>query len=261
MRKDISWGISFSTLDSEADLPPDLPDCFSLLELPGFLLPPLSKKQLKLSYPRISELFFRDMLDPTVSREIITQPVSIRNDLKSHLCKLVSEAGRLHSSGILLDFAVERGFENPELATVFKEFISSFSHSFYHSGCKLLFPVRVPFPEPVKSAEQYLEFLKHQMLPQAGFSIDVHPHELAGKNFSPDEVMRWLEFDTVLLRFVYEPETGNRLVGRSLEPWIEYFRRRSLELRIVFAPVFRNPEIIENEINLFEQLISGLNNL
>ena len=82
MLRNITWGISFSSLESEDGLPRELPECFSLLELPGFLLSPLSSKQLKLSYPHISELFFRDMLNPSVSREIISQSSSIQNDLK-----------------------------------------------------------------------------------------------------------------------------------------------------------------------------------
>ena len=260
MFENITWGISFSALKSEDALPRELPDCFSMLELPGFLLSPLSSKQLKLSYPGISELFFRDMLDPTVSREIITQSTSIQNDLKLHLRKLIAEADDINSSGILLDFAIERSFDNPDLSKKIRSFINSFSNSLYHSNNKLLFPVRVPLLESAKSAEQYLEFLKKQMLPQAGFSIDVHPHELAAKEFSPQKIMQWLEFDTVLLRFVYEPETGNRLVSKSIEPWIEYFQRRRTKLKIVFAPVFKHLETIENEINLFEQLISRLNN-
>ena len=256
----ISWGISFSSVESGESLPRELPECFSLLELPGFLLSPLSKKQLRLSYPHISELFFRDMIDPAVSREIISQSESIQNDLKIYLRKLITEADGINSSGILLDFAVERSFENPVLAEKLRTFINSFSNSLYHSDNKLLLPVRVPLLESVKSPEQYLEFLKKQMLPQAGFSIDVHPHELAGKDFSPLEIMKWLEFDTVLLRFVYEPETGNRLVRKSIEPWIEYSKNHYDKLKIVFAPVFKHLETIENEINLFEELISGLNN-
>jgi len=258
--ENITWGISFSALESEEGLPRTLPECFSLLELPGFLLSPLSSKKLKLSYPHISELFFRDMLDPTVSREIITQSSPIQNDLKLCLRKLISEAGDINSSGILLDFDIERSFENPDLFEKIRNFTKSFSHSLYHSNNKLLLPVRVPLLESVKSPEQYLEFLKKQMLPQAGFSIDVHPHELAGKEFSPREIMQWLEFDTVLLRFVYEPETGNRLVRKSIEPWIEYSKHHHDKLKIVFAPVFKHLETIENEINLFEQLISSLNN-
>ena len=256
----INWGISFSSVESEESLPRDLPECFSLLELPGFLLSPLSKKQLRLSYPHISELFFRDMIDPAVSREIISQSDSIQNDLKIYLRKLISEADGINSSGILLDFAVERSFENPVLAEKIRTFINSFSNSLYHSDNKLLLPVRVPLLDSVKSPEQYLDFLKKQMLPQAGFSIDVHPHELAGKDFSPLQIMNWLEFDTVLLRFVYEPETGNRLVRKSIEPWIEYSKKHYDKLKIVFAPVFKHLETIENEINLFEELISGLNN-
>ena len=50
MSKNITWGISFSSFDSEESLPRELPECFSLLELPGFLLSPLSRKKLKLSY-------------------------------------------------------------------------------------------------------------------------------------------------------------------------------------------------------------------
>ena len=256
----INWGISFSSVESEENLPCDLPECFSLLELPGFLLSPLSKKQLRLSYPHISELFFRDMIDPSVSREIISQSDSIQNDLKIYLRKLISEADDINSSGILLDFAIERSFDNPDLAEKIRNFINSFGNSLYHSSNKLLLPVRVPLLDSVKSPEQYLDFLKKQMLPQAGFSIDVHPHELAGKDFSPLQIMNWLEFDTVLLRFVYEPETGNRLVRKSIEPWIEYSKKHYDKLKIVFAPVFKHLETIENEINLFEELISGLNN-
>ncbi len=260
MLENITWGISFSSLESEDSLPHGLPKCFSLLELPGFLLAPLSRKQLKLSYPYISELFFRDMIDPAASRGIINQSVFIQNDLKLYLCKLIAESGKINSSGILLDFDIEQSFGEPDLSAKIRKFINSFSHSLYHSGNKLLLPVRVPLLESVKSAEQYLEFLKKQMLPQAGFSIDIHPHELAGKEFSPREIMQWLEFDTVLLRFVYEPETGNRLVRKSIEPWIEYSRRYYGKLRIVFAPVFKHLETVENEINLFEQLILSLTN-
>ncbi len=260
MLKNISWGISLSALESEKGLPHELPECFSLLELPGFLLSPLSKKQLKLSYPHISELYLRDLLEPTVTREIISQSPSIQNDLKLCLRELIVETNKINSSGVLLDFAIEQSFENPDLAAKIRKFINSFSHSLYHSNNKLLLPVRVPLLSSVKSAEQYLEFLKKQMLPQVGFSLDIHPHELAGREFSPRKIMRWLEFDTILLRFVYEPETGNRLVRKSLEPWIKYSRQHCAELKIVLAPVFKNLETIENEINLFEQLISRLNN-
>jgi hypothetical protein len=260
MLKNITWGISFGSFEPEESLPRELPECFSLLELPGFLLSPLSRKKLKLSYSHISELFFRDMIDSAVSREIITQPASIQNDLKLYLRKLIVEAGAINSSGISLDFAIERSFENPDYSEKIRTFINSFSHSLYHSNSKLLIPVRVPLLDSVKSPEQYLDFLKKQMLPQAGFSIDVHPHELAGKGFSPLEIMKWLEFDTVLLRFVYEPETGNRLVRKSIEPWIEYSKKHYDKLKIVFAPVFKHLETVENEINLFEELISSLNN-
>jgi len=260
MIKNITWGISFSPFESEESLPHELPECFSLLELPGFLLSSLSKKKLKLSYSHITELFFRDMIDPAVSRGIITQSLSMQNELKSCLRKLITEAGSINSSGILLDFAIEGSFDDPDYFEKIRTFMNSFSNALYHAESKLLIPVRVPLLDSVKSPEQYLDFLRKQMLPQAGFSIDVHPHELAGKNFSPLEIMKWLEFDTVMLRFVYEPETGNRLVRKSIEPWIEYSKKHYDKLRIVFAPVFKHQETIENEINLFEELISGLNN-
>ncbi|MDD5698455.1 MAG: hypothetical protein PHH77_07535 [Victivallaceae bacterium] len=260
MAENISWGISFSSLESADDLPRELPEDFSVLELPGFMLPLLAKKKLKLSYPHISGLFWRELLDPAVSREIITQSASIRNELQIQVRQLIAETGRLNSSGILLDFAIERGFGDPGLAEKIRAFINGFSHTLYHTNGKLLFPVRLPLAEGVESAEQYLEFLKKQMLPQAGFSLDLHPHELAARRFSPDEIMRWLKFDTVMLRFVYEPETGNRLVPKSIEPWLKYSRQHHDRLKIIFAPVGRHSETLENEINSLTQLIPGLNN-
>ena len=82
MIKNVTWGISFGSFESEESLPRELPECFSLLELPGFLLSPLSRKKLKLSYSHIKELFFRDMIDPAVSREIITQSASIQKRIE-----------------------------------------------------------------------------------------------------------------------------------------------------------------------------------
>jgi hypothetical protein len=225
------------------------------------MLQPLRQKKLCLSYHHISELYFRDLIDPAVSREIIEQPLPLRNELKSHLVKLIADADAIHSSGFMIDFDIERAFNNPEISAKIRDFIKTFSYFLYNSDNKLLLPVRVPFLDSVKSAEQYLEFLKKQMLPELVFSIDIHPHELAGKEFSPGEIMKWLEFDTILLRFVYEPSTGNRLVSKSFEPWIKYMKKHCSELRIVFSPVFRNLENVENEINLFEQLVSDLNNL
>ena len=258
MLKNITWGISFASLESEKDLPQQLPECFSILELPGFMLPLLSKKQLKLSYSHISELFFRDLINPSVSREIINQTPSFQTNFKIALRKLISEADSVKSSGVSFDFAIEQSFENSALATKMKTFINSFSHCLYHSKNKLFFPVRVPLLAPAKSTEQYLEFLKNQMLPQAGFSLDIHPHELTSKDFMPSEIMKWLEFDTVLLRFVYEPGIGNRLVSKSIEPWISYSQHHYNKLKIIFAPVCKNLNAVENEINLFEELISKL---
>lgn len=218
------------------------------------------EKQLKLSYSNITELYFRELLEPTVTREIFSQSTAIRDGLKSHIRKTIEDTGNIRGSGIMLDFGIERCFSNPELTSKISSFINGLSYSLYHSETKLLLPVRVPLPEELDSAEPYLEFLKKLMLPQVGFSVDIHPHELAGKKFTPRDVMRWLEFDTVLLRFVYEPQTGNRLVHKSLEPWLKACREHCGQLRMVLSPLSRDRENIENELNLLAQLISGLNN-
>ncbi|MDD5727056.1 MAG: hypothetical protein PHV59_00700 [Victivallales bacterium] len=260
MTEAVSWGISLSSLDSEKALPRALPECFSLVEMPGPALTPLLQRQLKLSYPNITGLYFREFPDSTVIREIFSQPPAIRNDLKTHLRKIISGAASLKSSGIMLDFGVERSFRNSALGTEITAFINSLSASLYHSGLNLLLPVRIPLPEELESAEPFLEFLKKQMLPQLGFSVDIHPHEFAGKNFNPGEIMRWLEFDAVLLRFVYEPRTGNRLVRKSIEPWLAACRNPGRPLQVMLAPLVQNPETLENELNLLSQLVSGLNN-
>jgi hypothetical protein len=231
--------------------------------MPGTALEPLKKKQLKLSYSNITELYFRELVEPTVSREIFSQTTAIRDGLKSHLREIIEATGNIKGSGIMLDFGIERSFYNTGntgLTGKISSFINGLSYSLYHSGIKLLLPVRIPLPEELDSAEPYLEFLKQLMLPQVGFSVDIHPHELAGKKFSPSDVMRWLEFDTMLLRFVYEPQTGNRLVHKSLQPWLEACREHCGKLRMVLAPLSRDRENIENELNLLAQLISGLNN-
>lgn len=260
MFKNIKWGISFNSLDNIRNLPRQLPECLSILELPGIMLEPLEQGKINPDYPNITELYFSDLLDSAVSREIISQNESIQDDFKELLRKLIAEAASLKSSGIFADFAIENSFNDMFEGDKVKNFIKSMAHALYNFEQRLLFPVRIPLIESVTSPEQYLEFIKKLMIPQAAFSLDIHPHELAGKDFSPETILKWLQFDTIMLRFIYEPETGNRLVKKSITPWIEHSEKHTKQLKIVFAPVFRQPDTLENEINLFEQLISNLNN-
>ncbi len=97
------------------------------------------------------------------------------------------------------------------------------------------------------------------MCPNIGFVLSVHPHELAGREFKPAEMLHWLRFDTRMIHFVYEPETGNRLVSRLITPWTELRREFRLDLPCLVLPLMSRPETLEHELPILKDLFSTFN--
>jgi hypothetical protein len=90
--------------------------------------------------------------------------------------------------------------------------------------------------------------LRNIMHPQIHLAVNIHPHELP-RDFSPSELFRWLKFEAELVRFIYEPETGNKLVRAPLLPWMDYFQQINFKGAILFCPrITDDLELLEAEM-------------
>ncbi len=254
----VTWGISLAHWDNLVTLPGDIPKCFRIIEFSSSLLPSLSGPAFRQGLTRFTGIYLRDLLDPAVSREVLDHSQKIINEFKSHFNHLISIAGKCGIAGFSTDFDLERALQHPQYAIQLAAILRIFAGAAYSADCEMLLPLRVPQPPGKFKTEDYLTFLTAAMLPQAGFSLDIHPHETAGKDSPCEEIVRWLGYDISVIRFVYEPETGNKLVTKLLEPWITAVKKRRCKIKAIFVPVCKEADAIENEMKILPGLISEL---
>ncbi|QSH40518.1 hypothetical protein P0136_12860 [Lentisphaerota bacterium ZTH] len=254
----VTWGISLAHWDNLITLPNDVPKCFNTVELSAALVDSLTGPAFRQGLRRYQNVYLRDLLDPAVSREVLDHSKQIVSEFKNHFNRLVTRAGDCQVSGVSADFDLERALQDKDYASDLLNILRIFAGTAYSADCDLLLPLRVPFLPGKFKTEDYLTFVTAAMIPKLGFSLDIHPHETAGKELPCEEICRWLGFDISVMRFIYEPETGNKLVPKLIEPWIQTLKKLRPGIKIVFVPVCKDPDVIKNEIKTLPDLISSL---
>ncbi len=248
------FGISLLHMPSDYPLP-QLNGVFDAVELPGALL------NSSLSVNKLPPLFYFNGLMPgELTRDIAVHSTRIQAYFLQQMAVLLESAGQLGAAGVVVNFGLESCFGDPARRRENIALIRRLTADLLRTGQTLLLPVRIPFmPEAGDSAEPYLCFLNELMCPNIGFVLSVHPHELAGREFKPAEMLHWLRFDTRMIHFVYEPETGNRLVSRLITPWTELRREFRLDLPCLVLPLMSRPETLEHELPILKDLFSTFN--
>ncbi|MCP3968345.1 MAG: hypothetical protein GY750_02460 [Lentisphaerae bacterium] len=258
VNNEVLWGISLAHWDDLITVPSDIPNCFKIIELSATVLDSLSGPSFRQGVKRFSDIYLRDLLDPAVSREVLDHSKQIITEFKNHFNRLVSQAGKSGVSAISADFDLERALQDPDYAENLKSILRIFSGAAFSAKCELLLPLRFPSPPGNFKTEDYLTFLTSAMVPQTGFSLDIHPHESVGKEPPCEDIARWIGYDVSVIRFIYEPETGNRLVPKLIEPWLHTLQKRRPKLKAIFVPVCKDPEFIKNEMKTLQDLVSNL---
>lgn len=247
------FGISLLHMPPECPLPP-LSGSFAAAELPGALLTGHPGGRLP------SPLFFNGLMPSELTRDIAVQSDRIKTYFLQQMAVLLENAGRFEAAGVVVDFGLESCFGDPPRRRENIALIKRLTADLLRNNLKLLLPVRVPFlPEADNSAEPYLNFRRELMCPNIGFAIDVHPHEMAGRELNLAEMLHWLRFDTALVHFIYEPETGNRLVGKLLQPWLELGREFHWDVPFLVLPLMSRGETVENELPVLKDLFLTFN--
>ncbi len=253
------WGIScVATADNEAPLPTQLHKIFQLLEFSGTALQHLTEQHNNSLFCHIEHLFVRNLLAPGLTREAATQSDKIIDEFKQHFRKLLTQASNAGVEGVTVDFELERALVDKTYCDCLRKLLQSLWGTLYEANINLLFPLRLPILTDNLKALDYLKFKQQLMFSNVFFSIDVHPHELVGKNISIDDFIRWLRFDLAIIRIVYEPSTGNHLVPKLITPWLKSLDKYSVPAKILFAPVISSQESLEHELVLLEEFIDSL---
>ena len=229
---------------------------FSAVEIPGNMI----NSNEKMQFPQIkaaSSLHIRRLVESSVSRTITEHSEQLVKSFIAHFNSSI-QVKRPNISSTTLDFGIERSFNNEQLRTNLIQFIKRLAPAIITAKFPVLLPVRVPFHAGTKGVD-YTHFLRGLVISNCAFSLDIHPHELAGQTFDPASLLRPLRFDLGLIRFIYEPAIGNRLVEKLLIPWLEYLKTIEYRGDIIFCPASGDHEIFEHEYTNLTKLCVKLN--
>ncbi len=252
------FGLSFAGGPTEekmdlADFPYDI---FPVAELSGDLLQQ-SRPARQLVLDNFSALHFRNLFPAPMSRSMATQNRSIIRMFREQLRKIMQRCDDLNAASIYLDLGVLNAVSDPDFRTALLGLLREITADLHGHRAKLLSTVRIPQPE--RFADNFYDFLlTESMNPYLALSGDVHPHELAGKEYTAAEFIDPVKFDLRLLRLIYEPETGNQLVPLLVKPWLQYLNETSLPVDLIFCPLASSPEVFEREIFKMAEMVADL---
>jgi len=223
----------------------------SHLELPGRVFEKkIPRKKLK----RVINVV--DIIPSSIAAGIVEQDGRIIHDFRLRLSDLIN---RMNSQGIF-SFTMDNGIEaiprDPDHAERLTSFIKTITPILYDKKTFMNMPVRIP--ETFKgAAEKYLNFKTGLMSPYTRFAVNIYPHDLK-RDYSPEDLLRFFRFDIGTVRIVYEPEIGNRLVEKHVEPWTEYLVKNHFAGPLLFCPRVSDEESLAEEIAFLTEFLAGI---
>jgi len=200
-----------------------------------------------------------DLFPLSLTHSIAGQSSRIIDGFTRQFSQLVDLASKNNYTSLTVDFDLASGMNDSERLEKRIQLLKRLAPKLYGKDISLCFPVRIP-QVGEDASEFMMRCLEKAMCPYCQLCVDIHPHEL-DKGFSPKKLIRWLQFDMKVIRFIYEPEAGNQLVKNIVAPWIELLRENCFDGSVVFAPVISDELHFSNELNSLQQIVSELEQL
>ncbi len=197
-----------------------------------------------------------EVISANVTRGIAVQNDNIIRDFKREFFRLLNTAG-LPVECAMVDLGLDEALHDAAFLAALTRLLRGMAMDLHMANVRVALPFRIP-----NWNDGFSEFclaLRNQlMLPQLCFSIDIHPHEIAGEAIAPAELLRWLKFDLGAIRFFYEPETGNHLVSKAITPWLDFLATTAFEGQVTFCPRCQSVEILAHEVAAIRELVTEI---
>lgn len=208
---------------------------FEALEIQHEQLDAMSVFRLEALLERFPVVHGGNLMDKSLSRNIISAPVKIQDDFvaeSARLLKMIAAQYRLHT--VALDLSAGSAIADPVQKEALRRILRRLYPFLLENGQTLLLPFRLPVLGGCSAAE-LASFLRETMIPSIKVRLDIYPHELK-KNSDPREIAGNLRFETRSVIFCYDADGGNRLLRAHLVPWLKYFA-----LNAFYGPYFVCP--------------------
>lgn len=256
---EISFGVAFAECGLEGR------QVAELLEIPGYdaaQLPAdaLDSKPVRESLKTLplKSLHLGMLMDKAVSRNIATAPQGMRRGFHEQAGRILEKAAEAGISTASLDLSLETalgdlGLRDAALATA-----RGLAPAMQRTGIAITLPFRIPqFASP--NSLSMASFLRDGMLPGLKARLDIHPHELP-KQCKPKELLKGLEFETRSVLFIYDADSGNRLVKGHIAPWVEILASAGFKGPFLLCPQTKSLQRLSSEIDSLSKFVRGMRN-
>ena len=187
-----------------------------------------------------------DIVPKSVSAGVSAQTKPIKEEFTQLLQKALGKAHSINVSSMSIDFGLEKSQPGDQNHTEKVNFLKSIAPDLYRSGVKIRLPSRLPNASGLE-ATSIPAFIRDSMCGMFGIELNVHPHEML--NTPPLEHVAKYRFLMDSIAFVYEPEAGNFLVDKLLEPWFKALDEIYFEGDIVFKPLVSTWENLDDAVD------------
>ncbi len=189
------------------------------------------------------------LMDKSLVQNISTQSTQLQFKFIDKLDDILSEVTKKYKS---TSFTMEFNIDNVEKELLFIKKIYPLLEKY-----KIIMnmQLRVPFLDNTDSLK-YFNIIKKMMFPYIKYSLDIYIHNTLNK--ATPECLQLLKNKISIVRFIYEPETGNYLTNELLAPWIDFFANLYNPPSIIFTPKSSSQHKLAKEIKSIQKIVKEL---
>ena len=189
----------------------------------------------------------------SVVRGIPYQSNTIKEEFFNLLLGIFSIMNEINVNSLTLDLEIDAS----TLETSKKEqmilFLKTLGAHLYRHNIKVRLPLRIPAP-PDGKISSIPSLIRKSMCGMFRIELNVHPHEML--NESPLEHIHPYRFLADSISFVYEPEAGNFLVDKLLEPWLKALNEIDFQGDVIFKPMVSTWDNLDNAVDGLHPLLN-----
>ena len=245
---DFALGISQSIQDIDQCLQSIDGSGFQCIEIPGtWLESPGAVRKINNSPLHIVGV--TNLIESSVSASIADYNENIQQGFIEKLVLMMDNLADLQVDRFSIDTGFEAIYNNPEKVLQRVSLLKNIAPYLYRKNINLVIPVRIPSVSAIQKGK-YASLLRNSMCSNIKLALHIHPHETI-KMGTPAELLEEFRFFIDSISFVYEPEAGNSLVTKLVEPWFEALEKLDYQGMVVLHPRVSN---LDNMITSLRKL-------
>jgi len=230
---------------------------FDAIEVPAECFEQFSPEiASKLTPQRFEHIHCGGLLEYQLTRNI---PLCGRSIQDRFISEAVIVLNRLAASGIgfaALEFAMNDVLGSKTETENVRYILKKLAPVLREFEITLLLPFRIPVQSD-SEAEAMMKFLRDSLVPDVKVRLDIHSHALP-RNFTPEKTAGLLRYETKSLMFVYDADSGNRLMPNHVIPWISYMEEVGVNGPFLVSPQSHNQRMSLPESDFFARFVSEL---